>query len=187
MHWPAAGRSMTGLSRSYVLVCALALLATPATTQAADPFQSAPGPAAPKPAHRATPPAPESEPADPQPVAPQSVTPQPAAPPPAVVAPVSTAVFNGTYKGGAPPISICNGTAEEWHVSDGSVSGMGADRVITWSIQGKISGDGSFTGLHGGTQTVIGKFQNGSFEGTYLSTNLQCGRRTLMLRRDSSR
>jgi hypothetical protein len=96
-------------------------------------------------------------------------------------------VFNGTYKGGAPPVSICNGTAEEWHVSDGSVSGMGADRIITWSTQGKISSDGSFTGLHGGTQTVMGKFQNGSLEGNYLSTNLQCGRRTLMLRRDSPR
>ena len=154
----------------------LLVLANPCVAQTADPFQSNPGPVPPaRPLPRITRPAPE--PAMPQPIAPA----------PSAV-PVGVAVFNGTYKGGAPGSPQCdNGTTEEVDVFQGRVSGTGYNnRQQYWKVEGTVSADGSFTGTHG-PSILTGKFQNGVFEGTYLSTGARCGRRTLTLRRDPPR
>ena len=153
----------------YVLACATVLMAAPCAAQTPSPFESAPGPASPAPRPRAVRPAP---------------APEPVAPSPSVVVPAGIAAFNGAYRGGAAPDPVCRATEEQWNVSDGKVIGVGTDGVNTWTVSGTVSGDGTMNGLNG-QQPLTGRFQNGTFEGSYPSRNPQCRPRILSLRRDT--
>ena len=145
------------------------MTATTATAQSQDPFRSAPAPLPPKPL---TSPGPAVEP--------PSTTIVPARP-------TGVAVFDGTYKGGAPSVANCVATMEQFDVLNGLVSGNGYnDRGQSWAIKGAVTADGSFTGTHA-SSVLTGRFQNGAFEGTYLSTSGKCGRRTLTMQRTSAR
>jgi hypothetical protein len=92
------------------------------------------------------------------------------------------AAFDGTYKGGAPAIGPCPEAMIEADVGRGMLSGLGTTAKTKWRLQGTVSADGSFSGLNG-TQVLIGKFQDGVFEGSYMSANAACGRRPITLRR----
>jgi hypothetical protein len=96
-------------------------------------------------------------------------------------------VFDGTYKGGAPAVANCRSTTVEVDVLQGKVGGIeGTDQPQRWRVQGTVSAEGSFTGQQGDV-ILTGKFHDGTFEGTYLSSAPQCGRRTLTLQRDVPR
>lgn len=160
-----------------VLVSCLILAAIPGLAQTPDPFQSNPGPDTPKPAPR---PRPAPEPA----VPPASPTPTP----------TGVAVFDGTYKGGAPATSQCPATSTEIDVSQGRVSGIG-DNAISygrftpgrpWRVEGTVTADGSFSGLTG-NRVLVGRFQNGTFQGSWMASAPECGRRLLTLQRISPR
>jgi hypothetical protein len=140
-----------------IVASLLVFIALPCAAQAPDVFQSAPGPEAPKPRARSA-----------APVA------------------VGVNVLDGQYVGGAPLSGPCSDTKEEVVVSGGTVVGGGGDTGRTWRLHGEVSPDGAFIGQHD-RQILTGKFQNGTFEGTYQSGDPRCGRRTLTLRRESPR
>lgn len=178
---------MTGASkpvRAVVIAACLVAGTLPATAQDdpfrsaaplapnADPFRVAPAPAPPRPPKPLTGPAAAEEP--------PSIPNVPATP-------TGVALFDGTYKGGAPPVAVCVATIEQIDVLNGLVSGNGYnDRGQSWVINGAVIADGSFTGTHA-RSVLTGHFQNGTFEGTYLSTSGKCGRRTLTMQRTSTR
>ena len=156
----------------------LAPLMTGPVFAQSDPFQSNPGPPpapmAPKPPSRAIRPPAEPEPAV---SAPQPPVPAPSAP------------FNGSYKGGAPPVANCVQTIEEVDVFDSVVQGIGYDNGgdnQRWRIQGTVAADGSFSGTHA-RSVLTGRFQDGTFDGSYLSASPRCGRRPLHLQRTTGR
>jgi len=163
-------RNHAGIWRS-ALSGMMMVIAVSSLVRADDLFQSAPGPA---PRPHTTRPAPRPEIV--QPVAPPAAAP---------AAPAGIAVFDGKYKGTAPGVAQCGAHIYEVDVLQGTVVGRGTNGQTTFKVWGTISGDGFFTGMHGDSN-VTGKFQNGTFEGTFLSVIPECGRRTLTLRRDAS-
>jgi len=67
-------------------------------------------------------------------------------------------------------------------VAQGKVFGVGGSGKDDWKVQGWLSPDGSFTGMHG-SQLLTGSFQGRAFSGSYTSTVPSCGQRTITMQR----